>query len=222
MTDGEVDNFGTDMRVSIKIGGQLQVEIKGIPSRHQTTFIGMELNQYLIIKEPVFPHKLRVSGIKHKLFPGNEITVRYIYRGSVFGFQTKLIEALYTPKRWLLIEYPKVIEKHNLRSTQRVDCFLPAITQIKNKETQGIILDISLKGCRYMIKATKNRKLPVVQKDDQIALRYHFPGNQDEQMVSGKVKNIKRDSQEMILGIEFLEMAVDLHSIIEQYISAVI
>ncbi|MEE8430965.1 MAG: flagellar brake protein [Candidatus Desulfatibia sp.] len=221
MTDGVVNNFGTDMRMSIEIGDQLQIEVKGIPSRYQTTFIGMELNEYFIIKEPVFPHELRVSGIKHKLFPGNEITVRYIYKGSVFGFQTKLIEAIFTPKRLLLIEYPKAIEKHNLRSTQRIDCYLPAITKIKNKETPGIILDINKKGCRYMIKAAENRKLPVVQKDDQIALRCHFPGNQDEQMVSGKVKNIKRDSQEMILGIEFLEMTVELHNIIEQYISTV-
>ncbi len=221
MIDGGVDSLVTEKHVHLEIGGLLQVEIKGIPARYQTTFIGMELYEYLIIKEPAFPRKIRVSGFKHKLFPGNEITVRYIYKGSVFGFQTKLIEALYTPKRLLFIEYPKAIEKHNLRSTKRIDCYLPAITKIKDKETQGIILDINKKGCRYMIKAAKDRKLPVVQKDDQIALRCHFPGNQDEQMVSGKVKNIKRDSQEMILGIEFLEMTVELHSIIEQYISTV-
>lgn len=221
MTDGEDDNLGTEKRVSIELGGQLQVEIKGIPARHQTTFIGMELNEYLIIKEPNFPHKLRISGIKHKLFPGNKITVRYVYKGSVFGFQTKLIEALYTPKRLLFIEYPKAIEKHDLRSTKRIDCYLPAITTIKDIETQGIILDINAKGCRCLIKAAKDMKLPVLQNDDQIALRCHFPGNKDEQMVSGRVKNINRENQETTLGIQFQEMTVELHSIIEQYISAV-
>lgn len=221
MTDGEGNNLETEKRVSIEVGGQLQVEIKGIPSRYQTIFVGMELDEYLIIKEPVFPHKLRISGIKHKLFPGNEITVRYIYKGSVFGFQTKLIEALYTPKRLLFLEYPKVIEKHDLRLTKRIDCYLPAITKIKDQETQGIILDINAKGCRCLIKAAKNMKLPVVQNDDQIALRCHFPGNPDEQMVSGTVKNITKDSKKTTLGIQFHEMTVELHSIIEQYISTV-
>jgi len=221
MTDGEGDNLGTEKHVSLEIGGQLQVEIKGIPSRYQTTFIGMELNEYLIIKEPAFPHKIRVSGFKHKLFSGNEITVRYIYKGSVFGFQTKLIEALYTPKRLLLIEYPKAIEKHNLRSTKRIDCYLPAIAKIKDIESQGILLDINENGCRCLIKAAENMKLPVVQNDDQITLRCHFPGNQDEQMVSGRVKNIKRKSQKMTLGIQFHEMTVELHNMIEQYTSTV-
>jgi len=221
MIDGEVDSLGTEKHVSLEIGDLLQVEIKGIPSRYQTTFIGMELNEYLIIKEPIFPQKLRVSGFKHKLFPGNEITVRYIYKGSVFGFQTKLIEALFTPKRLLLVEYPQAIEKHDLRSTKRIDCYLPAITKIKDIETQGIILDINENGCRCLIKATENMKLPVVQNDDQITLRCHFPGNSDEQMVSGKVKNIKKKNQKMTLGIQFHEMTVELHSTIELYISAV-
>jgi hypothetical protein len=221
MTDGVVDYSGAETLVSMEIGDQLQVEINGIPSRYQTTFIGMELNEYLIIKEPVFPHKLRISGIKHKLFPGNEITVRYIYKGSVFGFQTKLIEALYTPKRLLFIEYPKSIEKHDLRSTQRIDCYLPAITKIKDEEMQGIIIDINLKGCRCLIKAVENCNLPVVQKDDQIALRCHFPGEQDEQVFSGKVRNLKRDSQGMTLGLQFQEISVGIQDIIAQYISTV-
>lgn len=221
MIDGGVDYLVKEKHVHLGIGSLLQVEIKGIPSRYQTTFIGMELYEYLIIKEPAFPRKIRVSGFKHKLFPGNEITVRYIYKGSVFGFQTKLIEALYTPKRLLFIEYPKAIEKHNLRSTKRIDCHLPAITEIKDIETQGIILDINESGCRCLIKATENVKLPVVQNDDQITLRCHFPGNQDEQMVSGLVKNIKRKSQKMTLGIQFHEMTVELHNMIEQYTSTV-
>ena len=221
MIDGEVDSLETAEHVSLEIGGLLQVEIKGIPSRYPTTFIGMELYEYLIIKEPAFPRKIRVSGFKHKLFPGNEITVRYIYKGSVFGFQTKLIEALFTPKRLLLLEYPKEIEKHNLRSADRIGCYLPAITKIKDIEIQGIVLDINENGCRCLIKATENMKLPVVQNDDQITLLCHFPGNPDEQMVSGLVKNIKRKSQKMTLGIQFHEMTVELQNMIEQYTSTV-
>ena len=62
MIDGEVDSLETAKHVSLEIGGLLQVEIKGIPSRYPTTFIGMELYEYLIIKEPAFPRKIRVSG----------------------------------------------------------------------------------------------------------------------------------------------------------------
>lgn len=221
MTNGEVDNLATGKRLSIEVGSQLQVEIEGIPSRHQTTFLGMELFEYLIIKIPVFPHKIRLGDIKHKLFPGNQITVRYLYEGSVFGFQTKLIEALFMPKRWLVLEYPEAIAQHDLRSEKRIDSFLPTTTNIKDKETQGIIVDINQNGCRYLIKAVKDMKFPPVQMDDQITLRCQFPGEQDEQVVSGIVKNIKRDSQEMALGIQFRKMTDNLYDIISLYISTI-
>ncbi len=221
MTNGEVDNLATGKRLSIEVGSQLQVEIEGIPSRHQTTFLGMELFEYLIIKIPVFPHKIRLDVIKHKLFPGNQITVRYLYEGSVFGFQTKLIEALFMPKRWLVLEYPEAIAQHDLRSEKRIDSFLPTTTNIKDKETQGIIVDINQNGCRYLIKAVKDMKFPPVQMDDQITLRCQFPGEQDEQVVSGIVRNIKRDSQEMALGIQFRKMTDNLYDIISLYISTI-
>jgi hypothetical protein len=220
MTNGEVDNLATGKHLSIEIGSQLQVEIEGIPSRHQTTFIGMELFEYLIIKIPVFTHKIRSSGIKHKLFPGNQITVRYIYEGSVFGFQTELIEALFMPKRWLVLKYPEVIAQHDLRSEKRINCFLPAITKIKDKETHGIIEDINQNGCRYLIKGVKDRKLPPVQVDDLITLRCQFPGEPDEQEASGIVKNIKRNSQEMTLGIQFRKMTDNFYDIVSLYISS--
>lgn len=221
MTNGEVDNLATDKHLSLEVGSQLQVEIEGIPSRHQTTFLGMELFEYLIIKIPVFPHKIRLGDIKHKLFPGNQITVRYLYEGSVFGFQTKLIKALFMPKRLLFLEYPEAIAQHDLRSEERIPSFLPTTTKIKDKEAQGIIVDINQNGCRYLIKAVKDMKFPPVQMDDQITLRCQFPGEQDEQVVSGIVKNIKRDSQEMALGIQFRKMTDNLYDIISLYISAI-
>jgi hypothetical protein len=221
MTNGEVDNLATGKHLSIEIGSQLQVEIEGIPSRHQTTFIGMELFEYLIIKIPVFPHKMRLGDIKHKLLPGNQITVRYLYEGSVFGFQTKLIEALFIPKRLLVLECPEAIAQHDLRSEKRIPSLLPTTTKIKDKEAQGIIVDINQNGCRCLIKAVKDMKFPPVQVDDQITLRCQFPGEQDEQVVLGIVRNIKRDGQEMSLGIQFRKMTDNLYDIISLYISTI-
>jgi len=221
MTNGKVDNLVTGKHLRVEVGSQLQVEIEGIPSRHQTTFIGMELFEYLIIKIPVFPHKIRLGDIKHKLFPGNQITVRYFYEGSVFGFQTKLIEALFMPKRLLVLEYPEAIAQHDLRSEKRIASFLPTTTKIKDKEAQGIIVNINQNGCRYLIKAVKDMKFPPVQMDDQITLRCQFPGEQDEQVVSGIVRNIKRDNQEMALGIQFRKMTDNLYDIISLYISTI-
>ncbi len=221
MKDEKIAYFDTGKRLSIEPGGQLQIEIEGVAFRFKTTFVGMESDEYLIIKTPKVPLNAPFSSIKHKLFQGNQIVIRYLYKGTVFGFQSKLIEALSAPKKLLFVEYPKIIEQYDLRSNKRIDCLLPVKANINDKEAPGVLLDITEKGCRYLIKAEKDEKLPSVKIDDQITLRCHFPGMSDEQVVSGSVRNINMDKQETTLGIQFQEMAADIMSIIVQYISTI-
>ncbi len=218
--DIENIDYNTGKRISIESGTQLQIEIEGVAYRFKSVLIGMEPDEYLIIKTPMVPSDAPFGSIKHKLFRGSQIVVRYLYKGIVFGFQSKLIEAIYTPIKLLFVEYPKIIEHHDLRSQVRVDCLLPAKIKIKDEEKHGVILDISKKGCRYRIKALEDEKLPSIQIDEKITLRLQFPGIEDEHLVSGKVKNISRDYQEMSLGIEFHEITPEVQNIISQYILA--
>ena len=142
----KISDPDTGKRIFIELGTEFQIEIEGITFRLKSTLVGMELGQYLIIKTPSFPSE--VGNIKQKLFPGIEIVVRYLHKGTVFGFRTQLIEAFFTPRRLLFLEYPKVIEHYDLRSNRRVECIIPAKIILKEKETEGTILDINEKGCR--------------------------------------------------------------------------
>lgn len=214
-----VDYLATGRRILIELGSQLQIEIEGVAFRFKSVLVGMESDEYLIIKTPMVPSDAPFSSIKQKLFQGTQIIVRYIYKGTVFGFQSKLIESISTPVRLLFVEYPKIVENYDLRSQERTDCFLPAKIKIMDKEEHGAILDISEKGCRCLIKALKDEKLPSAQIDEQVTLTCQFPGIGAEQVVLGNVKNISRDKQEMILGIAFHEIAARVKDIIDQYLS---
>ena len=214
-----VDYLFTGRRILIELGSQVQIEIEGVGFRFKSTLVGMESDEYLIMKTPMVPSNAPFTSIQHKLFPGTQVVVRYLYKGTVFGFQSKLIEAISTPVRLLFVEYPKIVENYDLRSQERTDCFLPAKIEIRKKEEHGAILDISEKGCRCLIRALEGKKLPSTQVDEQITLTCQFPGIQGEQVVSGKVKNISKDKREMILGIEFHEIAARFKTIIDQYLS---
>lgn len=121
----------------------------------------------------------------------------------------------------LLLEYPKIIENCDLRSDKRIDCLLPAKIKVKDKEKHGAVLDISERGCRYSTRASKGGKLPSVQVDEQITLMCQFPGIEAEQVVTGVVKNVRTDKQEMSLEIEFHDIAPEVQNIIDRYISIV-
>ena len=214
-----LDYLFTGRRIFIELGSQIQIQIEGVAFRFKSTLVGMESDECLIIKTPMVPSNAPFTSIQHKLFPGIQIVARYLYKGTVFGFQSKLIKAITSPLRLLFVEYPKIIENYDLRSEERTDCFLPAKIEIWNQKEHGAILDISERGCRCLIKALEGKILPYIQIDERITLRCQFPGIEDDQVVSGNVKNFSRDKEEMILGIEFHEIATGLKTIIDQYVS---
>ena len=207
--------FNTGRRVAVEPGTPLQIKIDGVDFALKSTLIGIEEDKYLIIKVPT---NSLYGSIKHKYFRGTKIVVRYLYKGTVFGFQSELIEDLYTPLKLLFVEYPEIIENHNLRSMERVDCYLHTKVKIKEEEIEGIILDINKKGCCCVFKGTVKSNFQI---DEVITLRYQFPQIEDEQLTLGKVKSIKKDKKQITLGILFHEIEPEVENIIDQYISSI-
>lgn len=210
-----------DKGIDIEPGTPLQIEIEGIAFRFASTFIGMEAQEYLILKVPEVPREAPIRNIRTKLISGVHLVVRYLNEGSVIGFRSQLSEAIFAPHKLMFVKYPKTIEQHDLRSDKRVNCTIPVKIVIDNKNYKGTMLDISKKGCRYLTRDLRETNLLSLKKDDQISLLCQFPGVKDEQVVPGKVKNIKKTALELSLGIQFQKMAPDVKGIVDQYIFAI-
>jgi len=212
-------DFNTGKRIAIELGTELQIKIEGVNFSFKSTFIGIKSDKYLIINVPVTS---TYGSIKHKYFQGTKIIVRYLYKGTVFGFQSELLEDIYNPLKLLFVKYPEIIENHNLRSHERIDCLLPIKIKIKDEEKDGAVLDISIRGCCCVFKGTANDKeLLSVQIDEQIPLMCQFPSIEGEQLILGKVKSIKKDKQQIVFGIKFHEIDTKIEDIINQYILAI-
>ena len=221
MNDKKADISKTGKRIFVELGTHLQIEIEGIAFRFKSELVGMESDEYLILKIPLIPDDAPVGNIKHKLFPEMQIVVRYLHKGTVFGFRTQLIDAIFTPRRLLFLKYPQIVEHYDLRSDRRVDCILPAKIILSDLEIEGTILDINKEGCRYLTKEVKDAKSLSVQIDEEATLRCQFVGVEGEQIISGNVKNIQQDMQGVSLGIQFQDMADGIKSIIADYISTI-
>lgn len=216
MKDMEIDFSEFGKRINLEIGIPIQLQLDGVSFPLQSILVGMEVDSYLILKIPA-----QFANVKHKLVPGADIIVRYIYQGTVFGFQTKLIEIISRPVKLLFLEYPKIIEHHDLRSQKRAHSIFPAIIKIKDKTNNGAIIDISINGCRCHILATQREPLPPAQIDDEVKLLCKFPGIQGDHEIIGIIRNIKKSRKELILGVEFMVLEQDIHNHISRYIYAV-
>jgi len=216
MKEIDIDFSEFGKRISLEIGIPIQLKMDGVAFPLQSVLVGMEIDEYLIIKIPA-----QFSNVKHKLIPGIDIIVRYIYQGIVFGFQTKLIEVISRPVKLLFLEYPKIIEHHDLRSQKRAQSIFPATIKIKDKVIKGAIIDISINGCRFHILASQREPLHPVQIDDDVSLMCKFPGIHGDHEVLGIIRNIKKSRKELIIGVEFMVLEQEIHNHISKYIYAV-
>ena len=114
-----LDYFNFGKRIALEVGVDIHLKLDGVGFPIQSTVVGMEADEYLIIKSP----KAFVA-IKHKCVPGSEMIVRYLYKGTVYGFQTKLIEYITSPTKLFFLDYPRIIEHHDLRQEKRFPCHL--------------------------------------------------------------------------------------------------
>ena len=97
------------VRLALEIGLNLKVELEGVDLPLESSFVGF-INEFIIITPPM-PY----SKIQHKLYDGAEMLIRYFYNGTIFAFQTKLYAHVEKPINLLFIEYPKLIQKSELR-----------------------------------------------------------------------------------------------------------
>jgi len=192
----DLSNMGR--RISVEIGVPVKVELEGIEIPLQSVIVGLETDRYIIIKAPE-----PFQRVEHKFFKGNELIVRYISNGTVYAFQTKLMESITKPLALLFIEYPRIIQHHELREQRRLSCHVPARVILGEVENIGCILDLAVSGCRCLIQASKNPGFIPCDLDSSLTLKCIFPGSREMVTLNGTIKNLKRTKKEIDLGINF-------------------
>lgn len=193
----DIANF--NKRIAVEIGTPVKVELEGIEIPLQSTIVGLETNNYIIIKAPE-----PLPRVEHKLYKGNTLIVRYISDGTVFAFQTKLMEVINKPLALLFLEYPRIIQHHELRVQKRLPCHIPVQVILGNSENRGCILDLAINGCRCLLRSSKNPAgLVPCELENKLTLKCIIPGSKDLITLTGKIKNLKRTRKEIDLGINF-------------------
>lgn len=213
--DEDIAKMGT--RIAVEIGVPIKLELDGIELPLQSVIIGLEPDRYIIIKAPE-PFK----RVEHKFFKGADLIVRYISQGTVYAFQTKLMESITKPLALLFIEYPRIIQHHELRKRRRLSCHIPARVILGEMENIGCILDLAVTGCRCLIQASKNPEFIRCDLDKEITLKCIFPGSKEMTTLHGSIRNIKRTRKEIDMGIIFdAELPNDSKKVLAWFLSAI-
>jgi c-di-GMP-binding flagellar brake protein YcgR len=200
--------------LNIGLGTRLQVQIAGMEGQFRSVLVGMSPEEYVLIQLPM------MAGILNKLYEGNRVTVRYMFAGSVYGFQSTVLHFVTKPSPLLFVKYPKTIEIIGLRKTKRVDCFFPGMAKVQEKELQGALVDISTGGCKFSIDTSGEAIVPQMEMGENITLSFQLIGSPQPHSFQAKVRSISREQVRVVLGIQFDALDTETVKTIEALIES--
>lgn len=184
-------------QLHLGVGEKLLINFPGETDNIKTELIGYSNNNFLIILSPLIP------GIRQKVLENREITVRYFSEGTVYGFRSSLITYLSKPEPILFISYPTNVEIMELRKNRRINCNIPAKIYHQDQDYQGLILDISIQGCRIFIDGLKKSEINKFEQDTPIYLVLSMLAEKDNVQIKGIIKNVNNQQNSLFLGIQF-------------------
>jgi PilZ domain. len=192
----------TGVRLSLDIGTRMAISIgasNAEESRVAADLVGMVHFEYLIARLPWVP------GLRTRLVGGTAVTVRFVSKGDLCGFQVPIVTHIAKPSLLLFIEYPEIIEKLALRQHKRLQCALPVQIHSRRGDGQGIVADLSQGGCRVAVDIRGTQELRQTVVGDMLVM--HLPLNSKgvPTSVSCTVRSVDLDPTKMTLGLAFTE-----------------
>jgi c-di-GMP-binding flagellar brake protein YcgR len=128
--------------IDLPIGGTCQVELS--VGRYNAHIIGYVESKVALLSPP--PPGSEFSPLPE----GRTVTIRFNYRGSPYGFETKLLKKYTTPAPVWVFAYPDRFRSLSVRTTERITTFIPCALTRRNGETvSGALMNISADGALF-------------------------------------------------------------------------
>jgi hypothetical protein len=193
---------------------QLRLSFIGIQDAFWSTLVGMRRGEYLICSGQ------QVPGIAAILNAKDRTIVRYLYRGTVYGFRSTLLGLLDSPVQLFLLSYPGTVETVNLRAHQRISCLIPATAELRGSKISGAVTDLSVNGCRFAFVVPKEDDFSF-DPQEEASLSVQIPGVDIPKTVGLLVKNATRQGDKVMLGGIFSNLDGDTQRAVQDYIETV-
>lgn len=204
----DISSADTTQLFELQPGKNLDLQINHpVPLRLKLSLVGYELGKYILLK---YPKGSSTSEYRDVLTEGNVLIVRYLMegnKGECFAFRSTIKNITQYPEKLLFIEYPKKIENRQLRLQQRTSIHLPASIKLEDTnddevtEINGVISDISAKGCGFTFKS--NSANTKVNKRGVFVCMQNAQG--EEVRIPSRVCNSRNEQGTVNVGIQFLD-----------------
>jgi len=188
---------GVQLRVSL--GKNVVIRVPGADRSYRGRVVGFDPYDYLIVS-------VRLPGrIREQLALGEEIVVKYIHQGTVYGFRTTTYNAVTSPTSLIFFAYPSIIEKMELRRDTRTKCNIDGSLRSEEAEYECLIVNISATGCKATVRAGARDPIARLEVGDTLLAVVNL-GAEGTLKLPIVVRNIRREQGLHTIGAMFLDL----------------
>lgn len=196
----------------------MQITTPTVPKRVKTGFVGMDLPNCMIFQ---LPSEARWGYLRDLLLPDTDLIIRYVLEGQdgkVIAFKVKVIRVINNPSSLVLTSMPQSLQQQVLRSEKRITPGISTKVSFVDKEksmvTRGLIVDVSLKGCKVVVEIDPD--FPELAVDNKVTLLIN--DGTDSSEIVAQVKNIRQDKNALFYGVKFDAKQDVIESLIKRFI----
>lgn len=202
------------VQLDVTPGKEVIVRVPGLQQSYRGKIVGIDPYDYIIAKVRL------PSAVRRELNFGGELILKYVNKGTVYGFKAPVLNAITSPAPLVFFEYPDIIEKLALRRTSRMNCNIDSMLHTTDDEVECLVVNVSETGCKISARAGKRDMLQQTKVDDALIVAMNL-GTFGELKVAIAVKNISHEKGIMSLGCMFLDITKEEMKTIRDYLNKI-
>lgn len=202
------------VKLEVSLGKEVVVRIPGLEHNYRGKIVGLDPYDYIIanVRLP--------RATRKELSFGGKIILKYIHKGTVYGFRSHVHNAISSPAPLLFFEYPKVIERINLRRASRHKCSIYGGVHTTDGDFDCLITNVSESGCKISARASSRDPLSRTRVDDAMLVSMNL-GNDGMVKLPIAVRNVSLKKGVLNLGTMFLDIQKEETQLIQNYLDKI-
>jgi hypothetical protein len=172
--------------------------------------VGVEPGAFLIIRPR------RNGQVAESPSPGDPVQALHLCEGTVYGYDSTFLGRINRPAHLVFITFPDQVTARSLRRHPRLTAYLPALARFGGEERAGVLLDLSLEGCRLAYPHHPEETQPKVGESVDLALR--LLDEEPPGLAEGVVRSVKVQAGVLVLGIKFEAEGSGCQALVRAYL----
>jgi len=202
------------IQMEISLGKEVVIRIPGVEQSYRGKIVGLDPYDYIIasVRLP--------SSVRKELSFGGELIVKYIQKGTIYGFRATVHNAIASPASLIFFDYPDVIEKIDLRRASRHKSSIDGMLHTIEGDFECMVVNVSETGCKISARAGARDILKKTKVDDTMVISMTL-GSDGQLKLPVAVRNLSVEKGIIYMGAMYLDIRKDEEELITKYLDRI-